>query len=136
MEKYLDTVAICPNQIGQHAALYGLLSLGNWVAEERAEILRRREAVEAAFRDHPAIELVSSGAYFAFLRHRFDDTSDNLARRLVSEQGILMLPGTMFAPAGDPQFRDLANGTFRAAFANAPVGTIGAFADRLASFRA
>ena len=43
-EKVLDTVTICPPQLGQKAALWGLRYLGDWVAGERAEILRRRDA--------------------------------------------------------------------------------------------
>ncbi len=47
VEKFLDTVAICPGQLGQHAALWGLRHLGQWLAGERAEILARRAAVGA-----------------------------------------------------------------------------------------
>ena len=48
-EKFLDTVTICPGRLGQIAALAGLRGLGNWVAEERREILSRRAAIEAGF---------------------------------------------------------------------------------------
>lgn len=45
IEKFLDTVAICPGQIGQFAALWGMQNLSQWVAGERAEILDRRAAI-------------------------------------------------------------------------------------------
>ncbi len=48
VEKFLDTVAICPNQIGQRAALWGMRNLGQWLGGERAEILARRAAITAA----------------------------------------------------------------------------------------
>ncbi|WP_425045309.1 aminotransferase [Primorskyibacter sp. S87] len=103
VEKFLDTVAICPNQIGQHAALWGMRHLQGWLAGERAEILDRRAAISDAM---PALraqgwELLGLGAYFAYLAHPFDMPSDELARRLVPEAGVLLLPGTMFMPEGD-----------------------------------
>ena len=57
MEKFLDTVAICPGQIGQHAALWGMRNLGQWLAGERDEILARRAAIEAV---RAAVEAVSA----------------------------------------------------------------------------
>ena len=47
VEKFLDTVAICPAQIGQHGALWGMQNLGPWLADEREEILARRAAIAA-----------------------------------------------------------------------------------------
>ena len=45
VEKFLDTVAICPGQLGQIGALWGMRNLTQWVAGERAEILARRAAM-------------------------------------------------------------------------------------------
>ncbi|MFC3616610.1 aminotransferase [Lutimaribacter marinistellae] len=103
IEKFLDTVAICPGQIGQFAALWGMQNLSQWLAGERDEILDRRAAITEGM---PALEakgweLLGLGAYFAYFRHPFDIPSDELARRLVPEAGILLLPGTMFVPDGD-----------------------------------
>ncbi|MBT8475237.1 MAG: aminotransferase, partial [Alphaproteobacteria bacterium] len=39
VEKYLDTVTICPPQLGQRAALWGMQNLDQWLAGERDEIL-------------------------------------------------------------------------------------------------
>lgn len=102
-EKFLDSVAICPNQLGQRAALWGMRNLGNWVGEQRAEILSRRDAITKGF---PALEdkgwkLLGCGAYFAYVEHPFDMPSDELAQRLVKEAAILCLPGTMFTPERD-----------------------------------
>jgi aspartate/methionine/tyrosine aminotransferase len=111
VEKYLDTVAICAPQIGQHSALWGMRNLSQWVAGERAEILDRRAAITAGF---PALatqgwRLLGCGAYFAYVEHPFALPSDQLAPRLVHEAGILLLPGTMFMPpdlpGGDRQLR-------------------------------
>lgn len=115
VEKYLDTVTICPAQLGQHAALWGLQNLSDWLAQERAEILLRRAAMEAGIGGLEGWELLGSGAYFAYVAHPFDMPSDVLARALVRQAGVLMLPGTMFRPRNDPSGAR----EFRVAFANA-----------------
>ena len=53
--------------------------------------------------------------------------SDELARRLVSEAGILLLPGTMFMPDHDPAGKR----QVRIAFANLDRAGIGLLFDRL-----
>jgi len=114
VEKFLDTVTICPNQLGQQAALWGLRNLSGWLAGERREILDRRSAIEAAFAALPDWRLLGCGAYFAYCEHPFDIASDQLAPRLVADAGVLLLPGTMFMPAGEPA----AKRQLRIAFAN------------------
>ena len=115
-EKFLDTVTICPNQLGQRAALWGMQNLRDWVAGERAEILDRRQAVADAFLAlaDTGWRLRGCGAYFAWLEHPFAASSDDLAPALVRDAGVLMLPGTMFMPPGDQAGRQ----TYRMAFAN------------------
>ncbi len=127
VEKFLDSVTICPNQLGQHAALWGMTNLRQWLAGERDEILDRRAAIEQGF---PALEgwrLLGCGAFFAYVEHPFDLASDVLAQRLVKDAGVLLLPGTMFTPKGD------ADGArqLRIAFANIDRAGIGTLFDRL-----
>jgi aspartate/methionine/tyrosine aminotransferase len=130
-EKFLDTVAICPGQIGQHAALWGLNNLTDWLAEERLEILRRRTAIEDGFHILGALgwELKSAGAYFAYMKHPFDISSADLAPVLVKQQGILCLPGTMFCPPEDTSGQH----HLRIAFANLDADGINTLYQRLAS---
>ncbi len=130
-EKFLDTVTICPNQIGQHAALWGMQNLSQWLSGERAEILDRRAAISEAM---PVLEaegwqLMGAGAYFAYLRHPFAMSSRDLAPALVREAAVLCLPGTMFMP------EDHAGGKeqLRIAFANVDRAGIGTLFDRLAA---
>ncbi|MGR3757480.1 MAG: aminotransferase [Tranquillimonas sp.] len=131
IEKFLDTVTICPNQLGQFAALWGMRHLDDWLARERDEILARRQAVEAALPRLDGWRLRGCGAYFAFVAHPFEMKSETLARRLVHEAGLLLLPGSMFAAAGDTA----GAAGLRIAFANVDTAGIGALADRLAAFR-
>ncbi|MEP2920282.1 MAG: aminotransferase [Sulfitobacter sp.] len=129
IEKFLDTVAICPAQVGQHAALWGMQNLDQWLAGERDEILRRRAAIQT---EMPRLEakgwsLLGLGGYFAYLRHPFAMSSAQLAPLLVREFGVLCLPGTMFYPddatAGASELR--------IAFANLDVPGLSALFDRL-----
>jgi aspartate/methionine/tyrosine aminotransferase len=109
------------------AALWGLEHLSQWLAGERAEILRRRAAMLDGFARLPGWELKGCGAYFAYARHPYDAPSPEVARRLLAEKGVLMLPGTMFRPEGDAEgAREM-----RIAFANADVGQIGELMGRL-----
>ena len=131
VEKFLDTVAICPSQLGQIAALWGMQNLAQWVAGERDEILARRAAMEAGFSALPGWKLLGCGAYFAYVEHPFPVASDILCKRLVAEAGILMLPGTMFQPEGSP---DGAR-QIRIAFANVDRAGIAELFKRLAALR-
>ena len=132
VEKFLDTVAICPSQLGQIGALWGMRNLAQWVAGERAEILARRAAMTTGFAALPDWKLLGCGAYFAYVEHPFAMPSPDLAKRLVHEASLLMLPGTMFQPASHPEgARQL-----RIAFANIDAGGIAEMFRRLAAFRA
>ncbi len=99
-EKFLDTVSICANQIGQRAALWGMQNLAGWLSGERAEILARRAAMEAGFAGLEGWRLRGAGAYFAYVEHPFQEGSEALCRRMVREISVLALPGTMFMPEG------------------------------------
>ena len=131
IEKFLDTVTICPNQLGQRAALWGMQHLGDWLAGERLEILDRRAAIEENF---PLLaakgwQLLGCGAYFAYVAHPFAMSSANLAPILVKEASVLLLPGTMFMPA------DLPGGEaqLRIAFANIDRAGVATLFNRLSS---
>ena len=125
LEKLMDCVAICAPRIAQDAALYGLQHLSAWKADRRCEIARRLAACrEALAQRELAYELVSSGAFFAYLRHPFaDEDSFSVARRLAKQNGILLLPGAMF---GASQQRFL-----RLAFANVEAEVMPEVARRL-----
>ena len=128
VEKFLDTVAICPSSLGQRGALWGMRHLDQWLAGERAEILDRKAAMVAGFSRLPDWRLLGCGAYFAYVEHPYALSSDAFAKSLVADAGVLLLPGTMFTPEGS------ADGArqLRVAFANVNRDGIGQLFDRLA----
>ena len=130
IEKFLDTVTICPSLLGQKAALWGLQNLGDWLAKERLEILARRQAIVDHFPTLAAKgwRLVGLGAYFAYLEHPFDISATELAKQLVEEAHVLALPGSMFLPEGD----DCGRRHLRIAFANISAEMIVVLFDRMA----
>lgn len=130
-EKFLDTVAICPSQLGQIGALWGMRNLSQWLAGERDEILARRRAMAEGFKSLPDWTLLGCGAYFAYVEHPFDMPSDQLCKRLVTEASLLMLPGTMFQPDGSEAGRR----QIRIAFANVDARGIAEVIRRLQAFR-
>jgi aspartate/methionine/tyrosine aminotransferase len=131
MERFLDTVTICPTSLGQKAALWGMENLDDWLAGEREEILSRRRAMEASFERLAARgwHLMGCGAYFGWIAHPFEEPSDALARRLVHEAGVLLLPGTMFTPEGG----EAGKRQLRIAFANVDAAGIAGLEARLAA---
>ncbi len=129
VEKFLDTVTICPPQLGQHAALWGMENLGDWLAGERREILARRRAMVTGLNRLKGWRCLGAGAYFGYVEHPFDIPSPELAKLLVDKAHVLALPGTMFRPADDPAgAREL-----RFAFANADLRGLEELMDRLAA---
>jgi len=132
IEKFLDTLTICPAQLGQIGAIWGLQNLQDWLAGERREILDRKAAIEEGFPQlaEKGWSLLGCGAYFAYVEHPFSQASEDLAKRLVTEASILMLPGSMFMPSGDPAGAR----QFRIAFANVDRAGIKTLFERLADF--
>ncbi|WP_458094531.1 aminotransferase [Roseomonas sp. WA12] len=121
--KVMDCVQICAARAGQVALAWGLGALGDWRAERRAEMQERTETVRAAFSRLPGWELQSLGAYFAYVKHPFGETSAwTVAERLATEHGLMCLPG----PAFEGEEAHL-----RIAFANVDAAGIVAMEERL-----
>ena len=124
--KLVDCVAICAPRIGQEAALAGLRHATEWRAEQAARIGERQRHFEAVMAARPGgYELVSSGAYFGWVRHPFADRDTlDVVAELLHERDILVIPGTAFTP-GDA-------GMLRFSFANLDEAEIDELALRLA----
>lgn len=135
VEKVLDTTTICAPQLGQRAALWGLLNLDTWLAEERTEILHRRDTARSVLSSLPGWRVLGCGAYFAYVEHPHPLPSDQLCPLLVREQAVLMLPGTMFAPTAGQGGDGRAERQLRMAFANVGVEGLGVLGERFYNSR-
>jgi len=127
VSKIADTITICPPHIGQLAALYGLEHLRDWREEKRVRTLGLIDTLDRAFQEHaPPYQLVSRGAFFAYLRHPFEGRSSiEVAKALAKNQGLLVLPGEFFGASQSDYLR--------VAFANASAGELEDLARRLAT---
>ena len=134
IEKFLDTVTICPNQLGQIGALYGLQNLSDWLARERLEILSRKNAMEVGFMDLTNWKLKGCGAYFAYVEYPFDVPSDTLCKQLLSSKAILTLPEMMFTPKNTDNSDNFEKRHIRIAFANINAVEIKEMFERLKYF--
>jgi aspartate/methionine/tyrosine aminotransferase len=125
--KLLDCAAICAPRIGQEAAWAGLARAGRWRQDRVGELAARRVRFGSAMAERPGgFELLSCGAYFAWIRHPFPDRpTEELVRDLVIRHDILVLPGTAFLPDD--------RRTLRVSFANGDDATLAEFTRRIAS---
>jgi aspartate/methionine/tyrosine aminotransferase len=105
--KAMDCIAICAPRIGQEAAHFGLGHLGDWRAGNTRMLRARRTALLKAFaRNDLGYELISAGAYFAYLKHPHRGRkASEVARRLADRQNLLALPGSVFGPQQDDFLR-------------------------------
>lgn len=112
--KAQDTMAVCQPRITQHAVKFGVEHLDGWVTANRVMMACRHDRFRAEFmKQGNPFQLVSSGAFFAWVRHPFRNSSGRqVARRLVDEAAILCLPGEVFGPGLEGYLR-LAFGNIR-----------------------
>ncbi|NJM31534.1 MAG: aminotransferase [Rhizobiales bacterium] len=125
VEKVMDCVAICAPHVGQLAALYGLNHLQSWAAAKRELMASRKAALRKAFgMKGLEYKLMSSGAYFAYVKHPFPDrASKAVAKMLAREHDVLCLPGSMFGPGQEKYLR--------LAYANVEADAMPLLAERL-----
>jgi aspartate/methionine/tyrosine aminotransferase len=104
--KLLDCVAIGAPRIGQEAAWAGLTKARDWRAERAAEVAGRRAGFAAALAARPGgFELVTCGGFFAWVRHPSDRPTPDVVVDLLTEQDVLVLPGTDFQAVDDGAMR-------------------------------
>ncbi len=123
--KILDTMTICPPHLTQRGVVYALSKLDDWKATKRKLMAVRLAALREVFNTNDLkYKLVSSGAYFAYVKHPFEgEASKAVAKRLAQEHDLLCLPGSMFGP-GQEDF-------LRFAFANVEKEKMALLAERL-----
>ncbi len=103
--KALDCLHICPQRPAQAALRWAIGALPAWRAENRARINDRAAVVREAFAGLSGWRLESLGAYFAYVRHPFDQPAAAIAERLATEFGAVGLPGPAFGPGQEQHLR-------------------------------
>lgn len=107
VEKIADCVTICPPHLGQIGALFALGHLGAWRDDKLRIMTERLSTLRSLFEANDlGYELISAGAYFAYLRHPFEgESAAKVARRLAQDFGLLCLPGSIFGPEQEAYLR-------------------------------
>lgn len=128
--KGMDCAAICAPAVGQAAALYGLVNLDDWKEEKRQLSLKRLAALrDAMARNDLHYDVVSAGAFFAYMRHPHAGKGATVvARHLADNENMLCLPGAFFGPGQDAYLRF--------SFANVEAKRMVEIADRLVASQA
>ncbi|MFB6234015.1 MAG: pyridoxal phosphate-dependent aminotransferase [Halopenitus sp.] len=87
----------------QHAAIEGLRSCDNEVANMVDEYNRRRRFVVSRFEEMGLDCFEPKGAFYAFPNCGRDD--EEFAQELLDEQGVAVVPGSVFGPSGEGHLR-------------------------------
>ena len=125
--KILDCVAISAPRIGQEAAITGLRHASGWRREQAQRIALLQDHFVVTMAQTPGgFELVTSGAYFGWVRSNDHRSTDETVRRLIVELDTLVIPGTAFMPTDE--------GMLRFSFANLTPAEIDELGRRLKTY--
>lgn len=106
--KIISCIAICAPRLGQVAALSALEADPQWLEQRREDVRGARTAFAHWMNEiQPAkFEFVSSGAFFAWLRHSYDgERSEVVAQQLLLQQDVACVPGAAFTTTDDQYLR-------------------------------
>ena len=124
LAKIIDNIQICAPRTVQHALAPMIDKLADWRHENRQRIAARVSVFRHALNQLNGWDLLSSGAYFGFVRHPYSAVDSlEVAQIMARKAGVLVIPGTFF---GDGQ-----DAMLRFAFANAGRDVIAKLPDRL-----
>jgi len=122
--KVIDNIQICAPRAAQIAVTPMMEQLADWRAENRSRIAARSELFATVIAGMTGWELMSTGAYFGYVKHPFDgESSLELAKEMARKAGILVIPGAFFGTGQDDYLRF--------AFANAGRDVIAKLPERI-----
>ena len=124
LAKIIDNIQICAPRTVQHALAPMIDKLEDWRHENRQRIAARVTVFRRALDQLDGWELLSSGAYFGFVRHPYSGIDSlQVAQIMARKAGVLVIPGAFFGDGQDARLRF--------AFANAGRDVIAKLPDRL-----
>jgi aspartate/methionine/tyrosine aminotransferase len=125
--KFIDCVQISAPRIGQEAVIAGLTLAGAWRRQQSARVAAAQRVFKGVMAGRPGgFELVSTGAFFGWIRHTSDEPTADVVKRLVLDHDVLAIPGTAFMPTDE--------GFLRFSFANLDDAELHELARRLLAF--
>jgi len=106
INRFLETAVTCFPPFIQAASAYALRNCERYTVEFREELRRRRAILEEGLSEIPALEGEKvEGAFYGFPRYRARLGSKVVAKRLLNEQNVAVLPGVIFGPSGERRIR-------------------------------
>jgi len=105
--KIHESTTSCVNTPAQHAAVAALTGPQEPVAEMRAAFRDRRDYVLGRLDEIPAVSAARpEGAFYVFVDvSGLEDDSSDIAKRLLSEYGVVTAPGSAFGAGGEGHLR-------------------------------
>ncbi|GAA5894730.1 uncharacterized protein JCM6883_002192 [Sporobolomyces salmoneus] len=99
LSKTLDCLQICPSLPAQRVlAEWAMEETREWREGTRVELERRQKVFREGLERVEGWEVETGMGYFAYVKHPFEGTSsEEVAKRLASEVGVITLPGTFFS---------------------------------------
>ncbi len=126
--KLQDSMVVCQPHITQLAISYACTHLDPWVQQRNIEMQQRQQLFrETLLSSGSRFELLSSGGFFAWVRHPCRGASSvQVVEQLIRDVHISCLPGAAFGPGLDDYLR--------LAIGNLPVSSVALAVSRLAGW--
>ena len=106
LAKIIDNIQICAPRTVQHALAPMIEKLADWRHQNRQRIAARVTVFRHAVDQLDGWALLSSGAYFGFVRHPFSGVSSvEVAQTIARKAGVLVIPGAFFGDGLDAMLR-------------------------------
>ncbi|BGO98388.1 hypothetical protein RTG_00833 [Rhodotorula toruloides ATCC 204091] len=97
--KLMDCIQTCPPRPTQRALEWAIEATRPWREATRDELAQRQRVFKELLEGVEGWEVVSGGAYFAYVKHPYAGVpSEVVAKRLGEYVGVVVLPGTFFSP--------------------------------------
>ncbi len=106
VNRFLETTMTCFPPFIQAASAYALRNCESYTMRFRNQLMKRRALLEQSLSEIPALECARvEGAFYGFPSFRSRTGSRELARRLLNEHNVAVLPGVIFGLSGEGHLR-------------------------------